>query len=277
MPSSNPDLQNPRHHTRAEFLARCGAILGSAIAARANCFCGSSEPVSTARREDYLQATRQKSWMSSAVERWDVVTIGNLSRNRYWGESDERGLRPAICTSTLIAGDRFRLLVDPSLADADAMTRELDRRTGLKTEDITALFLTHEHGDHVAGVAHFPKARWLASQGVADILNGTDRLPKRVEGVEGRLWDSVEIIPTPGHTDTHHGLRFDCEGRTIVVAGDSVPTRDFFRDRRGLFNAVDLEQSRRTMEELAATADIIVPGHDNYFLSDRTARPMASR
>lgn len=22
------------------------------------------------------------------VTRWDVITIGNLSRNRYWGESD---------------------------------------------------------------------------------------------------------------------------------------------------------------------------------------------
>ena len=31
-------------------------------------------------------------------------------------------------------------------------------------------------------------------------------------------------------------------------------------------NAVDFEQSARTMDKLAAIADIIVPGHDNYFL-----------
>ena len=44
-----------------------------------------------------------------------IITIGNLSRNRYWGESDDRAYRPAICTCTLISGDGFRLLVDPSL------------------------------------------------------------------------------------------------------------------------------------------------------------------
>jgi hypothetical protein len=42
--------------------------------------------------------------------------------------------------------------------------------------------------------------------------------------------------------------------------------RDFFRDRRGFYNAVDFEQSARTMDKLAAMGDIIVPGHDNYFL-----------
>ena len=49
-------------------------------------------------------------------------------------------------------------------------------------------------------------------------------------------------------------------------AGDSVPTRDFFLERRGYFNAVDFELSARTMDRLASVADIIVPGHDNYFL-----------
>ena len=52
----------------------------------------------------------------------------------------------------------------------------------------------------------------------------------------------------------------------FLTAGDAVATRDFFRDRRGFYNAVDFEQSARTMDKLAAIADIIVPGHDNYFL-----------
>ena len=59
--------------------------------------------------------------------------------NRYWGEGDGRGVRSVICTCTLIQGDKFRLLVDPSLADAGQMTRELDRRTGLKIADVTEL------------------------------------------------------------------------------------------------------------------------------------------
>jgi len=202
------------------------------------------------------------------VNRWDVITIGNLSRNRYWGESDAQGVRAAICTCTLITGAGFRLLVDPSLADAAEMARELDRRTGTKPRDVTAIFVTHEHGDHVAGLAHFPEARWLASPAVAQVFNRSGKLSRRVEGVTDRLFDAVEVIPTPGHTNSHHSLRFDCEGLSIVIAGDAVPTRDFFRDRRGYFNAVDFEMSARTMDRLSALADIIVPGHDNHFLAD---------
>ena len=74
-------------------------------------------------------ATPRHKWKgrpNSSVQRWDVVTIGNLSRNRYWGEPDTKALRPAICTTTLISGKTFKLLVDPSLADAKQMAAELD-------------------------------------------------------------------------------------------------------------------------------------------------------
>jgi glyoxylase-like metal-dependent hydrolase (beta-lactamase superfamily II) len=160
------------------------------------------------------------------------------------------------------------LLVDPSRADAAAMARELDRRTGLKPHEVSAVFVTHEHGDHFAGLAHFPEAKWWAAPAVAEVLNESAKLPRRIEGVMGRLFDAVEVIATPGHTRTHHSLRFDCDGLSIVAAGDAVATRDFFRERRGYFNAVDFELSARTMDKLAAVADIIIPGHDNYFLAD---------
>jgi hypothetical protein len=43
--------------------------------------------------------------------RWDIICIGNLSRNRYWGESEARPVRTALCTSLLVACDELRLLV----------------------------------------------------------------------------------------------------------------------------------------------------------------------
>jgi N-acyl homoserine lactone hydrolase len=148
------------------------------------------------------------------------------------------------------------------------MTRELDRRTGVKPREVSAVFVTHEHGDHFAGLAHFPEAKWWAAPTVAEILNKSAKLPRHVEGVMGRLFDTVEVVATPGHTATHHSLCFDCDGLSVVAAGDAVATHDFFRERRGYFNAVDSELSARTMDRLAAVADIIIPGHDNYFLPD---------
>jgi hypothetical protein len=55
------------------------------------------------------------------ILRWDIITIGNLSRNRYWGEGDDSARRPALCTTTLITGNGYRLLVDPSIEDIEKM------------------------------------------------------------------------------------------------------------------------------------------------------------
>jgi glyoxylase-like metal-dependent hydrolase (beta-lactamase superfamily II) len=255
----NTEQTNSNLLTRSDFLCLAGGAMLANAATTASCLGGQST---------IAQRHKWKGRKDSNVKRWDVITIGNLSRNRYWGESDAKGVRGAICTCTLITGEGFRILVDPSLADASDMIKELDRRTGTKPIDITAVFVTHEHGDHFAGINHFLDSKWLAAPAVAEILNKSGKLPRLVEGVTGKLFNAVNVIHTPGHTNTHHGLHFDCGGLSIVIAGDSVATRDFFRERRGYFNAVDFELSARTMDKLAAMANIIVPGHDNYFLAD---------
>ena len=199
------------------------------------------------------------------VKRWDIVTVGNLSRNRYWAESEDRAIRAPLCTSTLIQGEGFHLLVDPPIADRERMAAELDRRTGLKISDIDAVFVTHEHGDHWAGLELFPGATWYAAPAVAEAIHAVSRCAKPLQAAVGRMFDLVELVPTPGHTASHHSLRFDCEGLSVVVAGDAVMTRDFWAERRGFFNSADAAQASRTMELLAQMADAIVPGHDNWF------------
>ena len=207
------------------------------------------------------------------IERWDLITIGNISRNRYWGESDERAYRSAICTCTLVTlQGGTRLLVDPSLLDAEAMRVEIDRRSGLKLEDISAVFITHEHGDHHFGLKHFPRARWLAAPPVATAINHSGQYTdcgRTVEAIDSRLFECIDILPTPGHTLSHHSLRFDCEGMSVLIAADAAMTRDFWRERRGYFNSADMDLAGRTIAHLATLADIVVPGHDNYFLNDR--------
>jgi glyoxylase-like metal-dependent hydrolase (beta-lactamase superfamily II) len=52
----------------------------------------------------------------------------------------------------------------------------------------------------------------------------------------------------------------------VVIAGDAVMTRDHWRERQGHHNSADLALAARSIEQLAALADIVVPGHDNYFV-----------
>ena len=247
------DGEQLRRYSRAEFLTQTAASVLTLATSSSLAAQSTPEPNIPEARAD------------SKVHRWALITIGNLSRNRYWGESDVKGVRSAICTCTLIEGPGFRLLVDPSLQSADDMARELDRRSGLKPSDISAVFVTHEHGDHYAGLAHFSQARWFAGSEVAALLNATRKWSKLVESAPKRLFEALDVVATPGHTMGLHSLRFDSRGHSVAVVGDAVATEDFWRERRGYFNCVDFAASAKSMDKIAGLADLIVPGHDNFF------------
>ena len=68
----------------------------------------------------------------------------------------------------------------------------------------------------------------------------------------------------------HHSLLFECAGQKVVIAGDAVMTRDFFAHRQGYFNSVDFALAAQTIERIATIADVVVPGHDNYFSVELT-------
>lgn len=249
---------------RREFIYSALGVLGMANLS----FAGFEQSAKREGKQDQAGGSvKLKGKKDSKVRHWDIITIGNLSRNRYWGESEERPLRGAICTCTVISGDSFHIIVDPSLADETAMTDELKRRTGLTPDDIDVVFITHQHGDHVAGIKHFPKARWIAGSQVASGLNKSSQFSKTFEPAGSNLFETIDVIPTPGHTPDHNSLRFDYKGLSIVVAGDSVATFDFWNDRAMYYNVMDIAESKRTMEKIDSIADIIVPGHDNCFLN----------
>lgn len=242
-------------------------LLGSAFALVSMDLRGMIFPYSTEFQQDMSgKVLKLKGNPGSGVIRWDVITIGNLSRNRYWGESDEKPLRSAICTCTVISGKNFHILVDPSLKDKDSMAAELDRRTGLTIGEIDTVFITHRHDDHLFGIRHFMNASWIAGPEVAKALNESNLYSKRFEPADARLMGTIDVIHTPGHTYDHYSLRFDCDGFSVLVAGDAVATKDYWEERRMYYNVADMEQSRITMEKINMISDIIVPGHDNYFI-----------
>lgn len=91
----------------------------------------------------------------------------------------------------------------------------------------------------------------------------------RVRPLDGELAPGIAAIATPGHTRSHASLLFTSGERRVVVAADAAMTRDFFLARDYYFNTEEPARAVESLEKIAAIAEIIVPGHDNFFLNRR--------
>ena len=197
---------------------------------------------------------------------WTVLTLGRFSRNRYWGEDEGKAYRGPLCTSTLIRAPGANIIVDPALPPGE-MEIALDGATGLSPAQIDIVYSTHAHNDHYYGLEVFGDARWLCAPAETQACKETlpPHMAAKVEAADAEIAPGVRLIELPGHTLGLAGLIFESRDGIVAVIGDAAMTRDFFEDRRGYFNSVDMELSAQSIEKVAKEADLIVPGHGNYF------------
>ena len=77
---------------------------------------------------------------------------------------------------------------------------------------------------------------------------------------------------TPGYTPGTCGLLQPEPTRTILIAGDAVPTVEHLHRGRVLRGAFDAEVAMESFKEAIEIADVIVPGHDNVQLNPVSRR-----
>jgi glyoxylase-like metal-dependent hydrolase (beta-lactamase superfamily II) len=145
--------------------------------------------------------------------------------------------------STLIYGERDAVLVDPLMTKDES--RALADWVVATGKNVTAIFVTHAHGDHFFGapavLERFPDARVVAAPGVAARMDAQYgrldgfwnlRFPGQIssqrvtaepltDGVlelEGKQLRVIEL----GHTDTDGTSALHVPSTGLVVAGDGV-------------------------------------------------------
>ena len=134
--------------------------------------------------------------------------------------------------AAFLATSKTRVLIDAGLSVRD-LTRRL-AEIGEKPEDIDAVLITHEHSDHVAGLARF--VRWRAKQGkpvpvflsrlTAPLIEweGMDTAPPVEQFQAGSGWMvgniAVESFTIPHDAIDPVGFCFRAEGVKIGVATD---------------------------------------------------------
>jgi glyoxylase-like metal-dependent hydrolase (beta-lactamase superfamily II) len=225
-----------------------------------------------------------------------VVSIGALSRNRFWDEAEPK--RVAHATTTLVRDGNKTILVDPGLP-AQVLAQRLDERTGLKPEQIDVVFLTNFRPVHRRALEAFSRATWLMHgaemEAVREHLDRTAAslrdaqeqsaqaagveqrdleamirqerdLLDRIHPADDKLTRRVHLFPSPGATPGAASLLLTELSRTVMVVGDAVISRDYFEAGRVFEQVYDLEAAQASMSEILEIADVIVPGHDNVFM-----------
>lgn len=223
------------------------------------------------------------------LPRVDIISIGTLSRNRLWNEAD--AVRTAHATTSLVRARGGRsVLVDPGLPP-QVLAIRLNERTGLRPDQVTAVFLTNFRAAHRGGITAFPGATIFmheleiaaATRHVQDMLDqapeeDVDRkfyeremqLLDSIKPAEDKLAESVDLFPLFGYTPGTCGLLVASTTVTTLIAGDGVPTLDHFLAGQVLPDSADIKAAQESLAEAYEIADLIVPGHDNLFLNPRT-------
>jgi glyoxylase-like metal-dependent hydrolase (beta-lactamase superfamily II) len=167
------------------------------------------------------------------------------------------------CNAYLAVGDR-NVLIDAG--SAPGVVDEIDERV----EDLDAVALTHQHGDHVGQLDAVLDAF------DADLLCYGDH-PRRTrqlaDGDSVRIGDEAfEAVHSPGHADDHLAFVSD----STVFSGDVVVYNDgafddgsFGRtDRPGQSRDREIESIRTILDRLPADVEHMYAGHGGEFHGD---------
>jgi glyoxylase-like metal-dependent hydrolase (beta-lactamase superfamily II) len=84
--------------------------------------------------------------------------------------------------------------------------------------------------------------------------------------IEEHTIDGLETLGTSGHTHGLTSLMFETREGLVIAAGDTVLTFDHFDTNEPSPNSENQTEARRSIERVAKIADIVIPGHDNYFV-----------
>ncbi|MBT5015883.1 MBL fold metallo-hydrolase [Candidatus Peregrinibacteria bacterium] len=164
---------------------------------------------------------------------------------------------PLGSSSVLIQTERQNVLFDSSsMMNRERLLKSLRERE-LEPRNIDHVICSHYHFDHTFNNALFG--------GTAIIHTGHAFIDKKGAGhifpplEKRKLPSTIELLPTPGHTQTDVSLVYEWEGETWICAGDAV-REDLIRGENPL-STKNPEQLIASMKLIFERGDVIIPGH----------------
>lgn len=138
-------------------------------------------------------------------------------------------------------------------------------RRGLCPEDIDYVVSTHGHSDHTGNNNLFLKAKHIVGFSVS--FKETYYLHPFDKGVEYKLCDDVQVIPTPGHTLSDVTVIVAGDFDMVAITGDLFERLEDVEDPNIWIEAgsEDPIKQRQNRLKIANLVNWIVPGHGPAF------------
>jgi glyoxylase-like metal-dependent hydrolase (beta-lactamase superfamily II) len=182
----------------------------------------------------------------------------------------------------LIRSDKT-ILVDPGNLHlgVSGLLRSALQSRGIQPDNVDLVVATHAHHDHLSAVALFRNRPLVI--GAADLqylaevywpayaeafTNGVASKVLEIGTEPVGLADSVEVVPTPGHTPGSISVMVEVGSERIAIVGDCAMTRDEYERRRlsHWYTPDQVTSINASLDRIAARRPtIVIPGHDRSF------------
>jgi glyoxylase-like metal-dependent hydrolase (beta-lactamase superfamily II) len=167
------------------------------------------------------------------------------------------------CNAYLALGE------EPTLVDAGAMSGIADR-IGERTDELSRVVLTHQHGDHVSELDSVLSAFDADCYAYGEHAHRTHALADGDELVIGD--ERCEVVHTPGHAADHVSLVGDrslFSGDVVVYSDGAFDDGSFGRtDYPGQSRERLIESIRELLARLPDSVDRLYAGHGESYTGD---------
>lgn len=144
---------------------------------------------------------------------------------------------------TFIGTEKTRVLIDAGLSARKTAERLAD--IGERIEDISAICVSHEHGDHIAGIRVLQKNHGIpvyANAGTFEIFGGGIKGARFTTGAPFSIGDfSIHPFPVPHDASDPVGFIFSAGSLMVGVATDIGMVTNALRERLRKCRAVVIE------------------------------------